>query len=168
MALKIAQGIQVSIDNGNTWYKLSDHNRNPIATSYEVIENSRRMANGTLRKYVVAKKQKVSTDWHDFPTLDSNLVDYSTGGRAGAWMKAFYEANVFQPVLVKLVYAKETTPTQNTVPSDASYVDALRSSSNTFYAYMTNFSYDVDKRMVSMGSNTGIDYTNIKIEFTEI
>jgi hypothetical protein len=166
--MKIAQGIQVSIDNGTTWYKLSDHNRTPILISYDIIESARRMANGTLRKYVVARKHKISTDWNNFPSLDSNVVDYSTGGRGAAWMKAFYEANVYQPVLVKLVYARETVPTQNTAPSDGSYVDSLRSSSDTFYAYITNFTYDVEKRMVSAGSNTGIDYTSVKIEFTEI
>ena len=166
--MKIAQGIQVSIDNGTTWYKLSDHNRMPIQTAYDLIESAKRMANGTLRKYVVAKKRKVSSEWNNFPTLDSNLVDYSTGGRAAAWMKAFYESNVYQPVLVKLVYARETVPTQNTVPADNTYVDALHSTSDTFYAYITNFSYDVEKRMVSVGTSTGIDYTAVKIEFTEI
>ena len=77
MKYQIAQGIQVSLDN-TTWYKLTDHNRQPIAITYNLIEATDRMANGTLRKYVVAKKFVIGADWKDLPTLDSNLVDYVT------------------------------------------------------------------------------------------
>jgi hypothetical protein len=75
LILPIPVGIQVSFDN-NTFYKLSDHNRSPISISYDIVEKSQRMANGTMRKYVIANKIKVSVDWKDLPTIDSNLVDY--------------------------------------------------------------------------------------------
>ena len=35
MTYAIAQGIEVSLD-GNTWYSLTDHNRQPIDITYTV------------------------------------------------------------------------------------------------------------------------------------
>ena len=168
MAYRIAQGIQVSVDNGSTWYKLSDHNRQPIGFSYEIIENSQRMANGSMRKYVVAKKIKVSVSWNDLPSLNQHVVDYSSAGKGAAWMKAFYEANVFNPVLVKVIFAEETVPSKNSIPVDSTYVDALRNSGHSKAFFITNFTYDVQKRTMPTAYTAGIDYANIKIDFTEI
>ena len=83
-AYPIPQGIEVSLNYDTTtkfgdWYKLSDHNRNPIGITYTLVEQADRMANGTLRKYVVARKFVITADWKDFPTLDSNVVDYNGG-----------------------------------------------------------------------------------------
>lgn len=166
MAYRIAQGVQVSLD-GSTWYKLSDHNRSEIKIDYEVIENSKRMANGKTRKYVVANKKTVSTSWNFFPTTDSYLVDYSSYTKAAAWMKAFYEANVFQPVYIKLIYASETVPSQNNIPSTLTYADSYATTGETLSVYMTNFSYTVSKRSAPAGT-TGNDFVDIDIEFTEI
>lgn len=166
--MQIASGVQVSLDN-ITWYKLSDHNRSPISDSYEIVEQSKRMANGTMRKYVIARKLKVSTDWKDLPTLDSNLVDANTGAVGGAWMKAFYEANVFTPIYVKLIYAQDTTPSAGSAPSSSTYKDSFATTGQVFSAFMSNFTYDISKRRTgSFGSSTGYDYVNVRIEFTEI
>lgn len=78
MNYQIAQGVQVSIDNNN-WYALTDHNRQPINITYNLIEQSDRMANGTMRKYVIARKFVHKIEWKDVPTLDSYLVDYNGG-----------------------------------------------------------------------------------------
>lgn len=168
MNLAIPSAIQVSLDN-STWYKLSEHNRSPISSNYEIIEHSQRMANGTMRKYVIAKKLKVSSDWKDIPTLDSNLVDAGTNIVGGAWMKAFYEANVFTPIYVKLIYAQDTVPSSGTAPSSSTYLDSFKTTGQIINAYMTSFTYDVSKRRTgSVGLSTGYDYVNVKIEFTEI
>jgi len=162
-------GVQVSIDN-STWYQLSDHNRNPIGITYTLVEQADRMANGTLRKYVVARKFVITTDWKDFPTLDSNLVDYDPNlgsipqnAHGAAWIKAFYEINAFQPVYVKLMYAQEPA-SLSTIPSipSSSYTDSQNTAGQVYQAYMTTFTYDVTKR------RQGYDYVNLKIEFTEI
>lgn len=166
--MQIAAGVQVSLDN-STWYKLTDHNRSPILISYEIVEQSQRMANGTMRKYVIAKKLKVATDWKDIPTLDSNVVDANTGAVGGAWMKAFYEGNVFTPIYVKLIYAQDTTPASGLPPVTSTYLDSRSTTGQVISAYMTSFTYDVSKRRTgSFGSSTGYDYVNVKIEFTEI
>ena len=75
MAYQIAQGVQVSID-GSNWYALTDHNRQPISITYNLVEQADRMADGTMRKYVIARKFVHKIQWKDVPTLDSYLVDY--------------------------------------------------------------------------------------------
>ena len=166
MTYRIAQGVQISLDGG-TWYKLSDHNREPINLSYEVIENSQRMANGKMRKYVIDSKMKVSTSWQFFPTKDSYLVDAGTYTKAGAWIKAFYDANVFIPIKIKLIHASTTTPSQGSIPSSTTYVDAYSSTGEIIDAYITSFSYNISKRTSPIGQ-TGNDFVDIDIEFTEI
>ena len=65
MSYSINAGIEVSVghdisDNPTTdpaqmiWYNLTDDNRQPVKLGYEVIEKTNRMADGTLRRYVVA------------------------------------------------------------------------------------------------------------------
>lgn len=166
MTYRIAQGVQVSLD-GTTWYKLSDHNRDAINISYEVIESAKRMANGKMRKYVIDSKTKISTSWNFFPTRDNYLVDYSTYTKAGAWIKAFYDANVFQPIYVKLIYASETVPAQNNVPTAISYSDSYSTTGEILSVYITNFSYNISKRTSPAGT-IGNDFVDIDIEFTEI
>jgi hypothetical protein len=58
--------------NGN---KVTDHNRSALAISTERIEDSQRMANGTMRKYVVADKRTFSTDWDNLPHNAMFTVD---------------------------------------------------------------------------------------------
>jgi hypothetical protein len=54
------------------WYHLTDHNRNEININPIVIEKESRMANGTLRKFVVSKKDIVSVSWDLVPTSHTN------------------------------------------------------------------------------------------------
>lgn len=62
-------GIQVATQESSTnFYELTDHNRSAISITYETIEKVGRMADGTMRKYVVAKKKKVSTGWNNIPS----------------------------------------------------------------------------------------------------
>lgn len=166
MTYQIAQGVQVSLDYNptagtGTWYKLSDHNRQPLDITYSLIESTDRMANGTLRKYIVAKKFIISADWKDLPTIDSNVVDYSSDAHGAAWIKAFYEGNSFNPIYVKLMFALET-PVQNGVPLSSTYLDSKSTTGQIYNAYMTTFTYNVKKR------RQGFDYVDLKIEFTEI
>ena len=163
--MMIPIGVQISLD-GINYYKLTDHNRQPIGISYDIIENSTRVANGRMRKYVISKKLKVSTEWKDLPTLDANVVDYTSGGHGGAWIKSIYDGNAFNPIYVKLIYATETEVI-NSFPTGA-YTDSFTTSGQVFRAFITSFTYDILKRRIGSSSNTGYDYVNAKIEFTEI
>lgn len=60
-----------------TWggEKITDHNRSPLSVSVTRIEEATRMANGTMRKYVVADKRTFGTDWTDLPQSAQYTVD---------------------------------------------------------------------------------------------
>ncbi|XAO35235.1 minor tail protein [Streptomyces phage Francob] len=58
--------------NGNA---ITDHNRQPFGVDVDRIEKKQRMANGTLRKYIVADKRTFSTSWNMLPKLSSQTVD---------------------------------------------------------------------------------------------
>lgn len=239
MAYKLNAGIEVSI-NGTTWYKLTDHNRQEITITPTLIEKEQRMANGTLRKFVVSKKDTISTSWDFIPTLgkqntfaitsavvSSNTIIYATGtnhnfatgseikvsgftnkklnvvavitgktansftvsnvkgasngtttapasvteivspittvdGNYGAaWLTAFYNANVGNPIYVKIISSKYTDPSIGTVPNDSTYVSAL-TGSTTYQVFITSFNKTIRKR------TTSTDYVDMSIEFTEI
>lgn len=73
--------------NGNA---VSDHNRAAISISVERIEEKTRMANGTMRKFVIADKRTFSTGWTDLPETASKTVDGFWGKRE---IETFYNGN---------------------------------------------------------------------------
>ena len=181
MTYQIAQGVDISLD-GTTWYPLTDHNRQPISIAYTLVEQSDRMANGTMRKYVIARKFTHKIQWKDVPTYDPYLVDYlGAGGQSygPAWIKAFYEGNYNNPVYVRFIFAQQE-PTVNGIPVPNTYTSSLQNpigtnpttgnSYNVYQAFMTSFTYDVVKRMKgnSMTAGVGYDHVDITIEFTEV
>jgi len=168
MAYKIQAGIQVSL-NGSTWYKLTDHNREPIQIDVEIIESSSRMANGAMRKYVVAKKHKVSTSWAFLPTKTAETAD---GNFGAAWMESFYNANAGIPIYVKVIESKlNADPAVGAIPDESgnnfktaqtelSTINAT--GSRTYSVFITSFSKTLSKR------TPVADYVDVSIEFTEI
>jgi hypothetical protein len=68
--------------------KLSDHNRSPISINFEKIENKERMANGTLRKFVVATKKSFKVSWEALPRQDSKTADGFWGANS---LRSFYD-----------------------------------------------------------------------------
>lgn len=71
--------------------KVTDHNRSELSVDVERIETSNRMADGTLRKYVIADKRTFSCSWDDLPKLTTQTVD---GGWGGAAIESFYNSTV--------------------------------------------------------------------------
>lgn len=57
------------------WHKFTDHNRGQLSIDTERIEKGTRMANGTMRKYVVADKITLSMTWDNVPHSDDFTVD---------------------------------------------------------------------------------------------
>jgi hypothetical protein len=68
---------------------VTDHNRSDVGIDWERIEKANRMANGTMRKYVIADKRTFSVSWEKLPHTATYSVD-------GKWavneMKTFYLA----------------------------------------------------------------------------
>jgi hypothetical protein len=153
----VPTAFSVSLD-GTAWYHITDHNRSDIQVNPQPIESSQRMANGKMRKYVKALKSAMSTTWSMVPSRTSETVD---GGVSSEWLDAFYAANVFVPIKVRVYSAGEI------VPSTGLYPDELtRQSANTAYvqydAFITRYSSTTVKRTVNF------DLVNMEIEFTEI
>ena len=73
-----------------TPFKFTEHSRSSIPLSYEHIESAERMANGSLRKFIIAKKMSFSVSWQNLPSLDAMTVDANPGAAA---IKTFYETN---------------------------------------------------------------------------
>lgn len=73
--------------NSDTFHSITEHSRAPVAISTERIENSKRMANGTMRKYVVADKRTWTASWSEVPNSSSFTVDGKEGGQ---FMQDFY------------------------------------------------------------------------------
>lgn len=107
-----------------TWdnNKITDHNRGPMQITVDRIEESTRMANGTMRKYIIADKRTFSTDWSDLPQTAAHTVD-------GFWGKNEIEnwyntkTGAFQ---LKLTYGDGTV--------------------GTYTVMMTKFGADISKR----------------------
>ena len=158
MSYSIQAGIQISLD-GNTWYALTDHNRQPIVVTPTLIEQATRMANGTMRKYVIASKNTFSVDWKDIPSQSSNTVD---SNYSSAWLSAFYNKNVFVPIHLKFVHSTDSNPASiGSYPSDGTFGTA-RTNSEIFNVFITKFEVTTKHR------NVNFDYVDMKIEFAEI
>lgn len=88
--INLPKGSIIEIQSSGTWYKLTEHNRQSVGVSIERIESSKRMANGTLRKYHIADKRTFSTSWSMIPNLAINTVD---GGWSHSDLATFYANN---------------------------------------------------------------------------
>lgn len=86
-------------NDAGTWRKITDHNRSPLTISVERLENKQRMADGTLRRYVVGKKRTFSCSWTMLPSEMTQSYGGKTGlgtvdgGWAGDDIETFHDAN---------------------------------------------------------------------------
>ena len=140
-AVEFNPGSQTS----GTQLTLSDHSRSELSIDYDVIEKSQRMANGTLRKYVVAKKKSFSCSWDSLPTVTSFVVD---GYADAKKMKQYYELYSAQPLVMTLYYGRNEA-------TDLSYAE-------TYNVFWESFSFEIVKRYQNF------DYWNVDAEFVEI
>jgi hypothetical protein len=177
MAYFIQAGIQVSINynpstGSGTWHKLTDHNRDAISISQELIETQERMANGTMRKYVISQKDTISVSWSYVPSRTSETADLNNGA---AWIESFYRANVRTPVYLKVVSSEIDPDTAlgaipnesgNNFKTSADEVISIArpnaTGSKIYTVFMTNFSKTVINRTKLS------DYVDMSIDFTEI
>lgn len=69
--------------------RVTEHNRSEFSIGTNRIKQSSRMANGTLREFIVADKKTFSVSWSMLPSYRNETVD-------GAWgaedIKTFYES----------------------------------------------------------------------------
>ena len=73
----------------NVFRRVTEHNRGPLTLDNNRIEQSTRMADGTLRKYFIADKLNISVSWDMIPSFRNETVD---GGWGAEDLKSFYES----------------------------------------------------------------------------
>ena len=167
MAYTIGAGIQVSLTGADSsWQSLTDHNREPIQVNVELIESAQRMANGTMRKYVINKKRKISVSWKYVPSKQSECAD---GFFGAAWLESFYQSNAGIPIYIKVVASELADTATGTLPSTTFTTAQLATNSSSsetgskkINVYMTDFSKTIINRTQIS------DYVDMSIEFTEI
>lgn len=87
-----------SSDGGATWNMITDHNRGALSVSFERLETKNRMADGTMRRYTVAKKRTFAASWTDLPAKRNSTYGGKTavttvdGGWAGEDIEAFHNS----------------------------------------------------------------------------
>lgn len=93
--------------DGYEYRKLSDHNRSEVEVSSMRIEESQRMANGTLRKFWVADKKAFSVSWSMLPSYRTETVDGHWGAED---LREFYNSELGQDIFqIQLNFAKDGT-----------------------------------------------------------
>jgi hypothetical protein len=121
--------------------KVSDHNRQPLSVSVERIGADTRMANGRMRRNVVAKKHTFSTSWENLPSRADAATGPVDGGMTAEAMEAFFNS------------------------TDESFTLTLRAgdeSTKTYTVMLTDFTKDIAKR------GTGNDWWNISVTMVEV
>jgi hypothetical protein len=108
---------------------ITDHNRSPLKVEVERIENKQRMANGTMRKFVVADKRKFSVSWEMLPKPTTKTVDGFWGGQA---IQDFYNSTRGEFTL-ELTDADNTVTTYTVMFSDFS-IEVTKRGSVDFWA----------------------------------
>jgi len=114
--LVLPKGSVLYFDNSTTstpsWQKISEHNRQEFLVGSNRIEQSVRMANGTLRKYYITDKKTYSTSWSMLPSTVANTVD---GGWGASEIKSFYEGIGKGAFKIKINYSIDGTDQSSTV-----------------------------------------------------
>ena len=94
-------------DTTKDWIRLSEHNRSEIGISIQRIEQSQRMANGSLRKFFVADKKQFSVSWNMLPGSRIYTVDNKWGALD---LIEFYNSSEGQSTFdIRLNFAKTGT-----------------------------------------------------------
>jgi hypothetical protein len=94
-------------DTTKDWIRLSEHNRSEIGISIQRIEQSQRMANGSLRKFFVADKKQFSVSWNMLPGSRIYTIDNEWGALD---LIEFYNSSEGQSTFdIRLNFAKTGT-----------------------------------------------------------
>jgi hypothetical protein len=146
-----------------TPYVLSDHNRDKIAISYDTQALSQRMAQGQMRRFITSNKRKIITDWKDLPSAGG--INFTADGNpGGAFLKSFYEQNMFYPVWVQANYSTENWyASNNTNTFTASSNSNLYSNTNP-----STIGSTTNPTFSSTFQNKGVNSQSFKISSASI
>lgn len=127
ITLPIGPGMTFKV--GATEYKLTDHNRSEISIGKDRIENRKRMADATMRSFVVANKRSYKVSWEWLPREDNQTCDGFWGAKS---LIDFHDATngAFQLILT---YGDSTEETRTVFFSDFNSVLRKRSKYTDLY-----------------------------------
>jgi hypothetical protein len=95
------------LDTTQSWIKLSEHNRSEIGINNQRIEQTQRMANGSLRKFFIADKKEFSVSWNMLPGSRIYTVDNEWGALD---LIEFYKSSEGQSTFdIRINFAKDGT-----------------------------------------------------------
>lgn len=134
-----------------TWVKVTDHNRAALDVGVERIETKQRMADGTMRRYVVAKKRTWGLSWEMLPHRNDIVGFPGTvdDGMAGSQMESFHDLN------------------------DGEFYMRLKSGDGTVttgpvLVMITEFSKNVVKRSPVGDGTASLEFWNLDISLEEV
>jgi hypothetical protein len=81
------RGSLLWIQFGGAYFKVSEHNRSEFTISPMRIEQTKRMSNGSLRKFHIADKKTFNVAWSMLPAFNTLTVD---GGWGAEELRTFY------------------------------------------------------------------------------
>lgn len=146
---------------GGTTLKVSDHNRSPLQEEIERIENKTRMADGTLRRYVVAKKRTWSCSWENLPSRNvEGGFNTADGHMTGEKMEQLART---QDGPFRLVLRRGSARSIATEPNPSD--TALPFADDNFYIVNVMIS-EFSKEVVKRGVKT--DLWNVDITLEEV
>jgi len=85
----------LTVGGGAAFRKIPDHGRSPLNIDVERLTNDKRMANGTMRRYAVAKKRTFSWSYELLPSRNDIAGGLQTvdGGLSGSEIQTFHNIN---------------------------------------------------------------------------
>jgi hypothetical protein len=157
----------------NTAYAIVVINATPISTTDYIYVKSATFAGNPVEtsRFIAGTNTSISLTYLSYSNFGYTMtVD---GNKGGAWMKTFYEANLFKPVRVRIIHSKDVGPGLSASAYTASsffpspYMTASGALTKVggyeeFWAFIDDFSYDVVKRY------SLTDIVNISMSFVEI
>lgn len=118
--------------------RVSDHNRSPINMGFEKIEYKRRMADGTLRRYVVATKKTIKVSWEDLPRQNDQTADKFWGANS---IRDFYETSGDDAFWVTINYGDGTNEQIKVMFTDFN----MRLSKRSIYTDLYNVDFGLEE-----------------------
>jgi hypothetical protein len=106
-SLLLIQATDLAINGGDgtvKYNKVSEHNRSEFNVGSNRIEEFRRMANGSLRKFFVAEKRTFTVSWDMLPSYRTLTVDAAWGAQD---LRSFYNSTEGQGAFnIRVNFAK--------------------------------------------------------------
>jgi hypothetical protein len=76
---------------------LTEHNRQPMSVTPNIIGNDKRTLRGEMRRQVIDVKHEFSVSWNGVPHRAAFTVDRKAGGQD---MKDFFDANLGEQTMI--------------------------------------------------------------------